>query len=122
MSKMITVVVDTNDADYMTKVSEIDDEELVVVREVAAKIKTFKPYEVSYERYDGTTGDNACHHNWPEGDCQRDDMGEKSPIEIYDLTEEQYEIFDCYTPYSEYGFHTIESITIVPITKVESLL
>lgn len=122
MDKMITITVDTNDADYMTEVSKISEEDLIIVRKIVAKIKAFEPYKVEYQRSTGYVVTRTCTNNWPSGDCRREDMGEKSPQEIYDLTDEEIDIFYEFTPSSEWGFHTVESISVAPTTEIETLV
>ena len=113
----LTIVADTNDADYITEIQKITQEELEFIKPIVKKIKKFKPYTTpcSY-------GTRTHHHNWANGDCLREDLGEKSPQELYDLTDEEYEAFSEYLPSSEYGFHTIESIEVTPYVKKEKLL
>ena len=123
MKSQIIIEVDTNDADYNTQVSEIDEGDLLVVRKIAELIKEFKPYKSEYKSSSSGEVRTWNHsHNWPEGDILRDDLGEKDSMELYGLTEEEHDIFSNYLPWCEYGFHTIESIKIFPLVESEELL
>jgi len=110
----IIVTVDTNDADYDKTISEISEGDLESIKPLIAAIKAFKSYTV--KRSKGM--DWTHHHNYPWGDCLREDLGEKSPKELYG----DVELFEEFIPYPEHGFHTIESITISPLVKREELL
>lgn len=111
--KTLLVTVDTNDADYIREIVEIDEDTLEHFKPLIEKINNFKPYET--ERW-------LHHHNFPVGDCLRKNLGEKHPMELYNLTEEEYEWFiDSFHLYGgEWGFHTIESIQ--EITLGEKIL
>ena len=107
------VVVDTNDADYVGKMVSVSDENIEKWMPLIEKIKNFKPYT-------GTTdsGREWKHSsNFPIGECCREDLGEKDPCELYDITEDELdefiEVFELYG--GEYGFHTIVSISEVEI-------
>lgn len=116
----MTIVVDTNDADFDTNIGKISEKELDKFRPLIAAIKKFKPYKTK-----GYGSGNKHHHNWPKGECLREDLGEKSPAEIYSkFSEELIEEFEEeWLPCgSDYGFHTIESIEICPYVKKERLL
>lgn len=116
----IHIKVDTNDADYSTAVSIISQEDLDIIKPLIEAIKNFKPYKG--EPMD--SGRVYTHsNNWPYGECCREDMGEKTPEEIYsDFDEEVIEIFQDYCPYPEYGFHTIKEIVVYPDSVGETLL
>ena len=113
MKYEIIITADTNDADYVTGIHTINEKELNKIKSIAKKIKNFKPYK--------NGGYTHCH-NWANGDALREDMGEKHPMDLYDLDEETYEWFEEYLPYGEYGIHTIDSITVAPYIKKEELL
>lgn len=122
----IIIVVDTNDGDDATSINNITDNDLNTIRPLIATIKNFKPYEAQYEsKYPGVDVQvNSWRHNYnyPFGDCLRDDLGQKSPREYYDFDDAVFDMFEDFFPYSEYGFHTIESITISPVTEKTVLL
>ena len=119
MKKYIIIKADTNDADYVTSKKLITDEEIEQIKPVVKAIKKFKPYKT-----------NGCswehHHNFPAGDCLRDDLGELSPYELYvesgKVTKEQFELFEEYLPYGEYGLHTIESVEILEVENEIKLM
>ena len=109
--KTLLVTVDTNDGDYAREIVKIDDKTLEHFKPLIEKIKKFQPY-------------NACgwkhRSNFPVGDCLRKDLGEKHPMELYDLTEEEYEYFvDAFSLYgSEFGFHTIKTIQEITLGEI----
>ncbi|RJQ25033.1 hypothetical protein C4577_06520 [Candidatus Parcubacteria bacterium] len=116
----IKIVADTNDADYVTEISNISDKDLTKIKPLIAAIKAFKPYKTKSDSGLNWTHDN----NYPCGEhCPREDLGEKYPQEIYKgLDEEVFEIFEDLIPRGEYGIHTIKSIEIAPHIKWEKLL
>lgn len=106
--KHVYVVVDTNDADYVGKIVEVSEKTLEHFKPLIEKIKNFQPYNNGGWRH---------NHNFPFGECLREDLGEKDPMELYDLTEKEYEYFvDAFRLYGgEWGFHTIKSIQEVTL-------
>jgi len=122
----IIIVVDTNDGDDITSVNSITDDDLNIIKPLITAIKNFKPYEAQYEsKYPGVDVQvNSWRHanNYPFGDCLRDDLGQKSPREYYDFDDTVIEMFEDLCPYNEYGFHTIVSVTISPVTEKTVLL
>jgi len=121
MKYEITITADVNDGDYTTAVNEISEEDLDTIKPLIQAIKEFKPYKVEHESF-GKMATRTHHHNYPYGEFIREDLGEKSPGEIYKFGLEVHEIFEQYIPYGEYGIHTIESITICPLQKKTKLL
>lgn len=101
----IEITVDTNDADYNTKVSTISEEDLDKIKSLIDEIKK-------------QTQKNKWVHNYPNGEyC------DETPQDIYpNISEEIHELFNDYCPYCEYGFHTIESIYIYPLFNKTKLL
>jgi hypothetical protein len=100
---VLYIKADTNDADYITSENKILEGDLDTIRKVAAAIKECKE-----------------HHNW----VMREFCGEQeSPHEVYKdiLTEEEIEVFNGYTPYGEYGIHSIKEIQIREIKILEDL-
>lgn len=102
------VEVDTNDADYIGKLVNVEDEKVEKWMLLIEKIKNFKPYTGTSD-----SGREWNHSsNFPVGECCRYDLGEKDPCELYDITEEELdefiETFELYG--GEYGFHTINQI------------
>ena len=109
--KHFYVVVDTNDADYIGKIVKVDEKTFEHFKPLIEKIKNFKPYCNEGWHH---------HHNFPYGECLREDLGEKHPMELYDLTEEEYDCFvDAFSLYGgEWGFHTIKTIQEVTLGEI----
>ncbi len=123
MKYEITITADTNDADYITKVSPISEEDLETIKPLIEAIKNFKSYKVEvFDRHYGGNRTRIHNHNYPWGDYVRRDLGEKSPEEIYNIKEEVVDLFQVYVPHGQHGIHTIESITICPLQKKTKLL
>lgn len=104
MKKYILIKADTNDADYVMEKHEITDEQL---KELEPIFKAIKECKIS--------------HNWATGEyCDKED----TPENVYKgiLTEEQILLFEEYTPYGEYGIHTIESIDVLTVTEERNIL
>lgn len=106
--KTFYVEVDTNDADYIGKLVEIEDKDVEKWMSLIEKIKNFKPYT-------GTTASGITWNhtsNFPIDECCRYDLGKKDPMELYGITEDELdefiETFELYG--GEYGFHTIHKI------------
>ena len=118
MNQEITITADTNDGDYVTQVSEISEKDLAIIKPLIAAIKDFK----KYNEYSVSGVLYTHHHNYPYGECMRNDLGEKTLSELYDFDEEVFELFEGYLPYSEYGIHTIKSIIICPLQEKTRLL
>lgn len=108
--KHFYVEVDTNDADYIGKIVEIEDAAAEKFKPLIEKIKNFQPYNTGKWRHD---------HNFPCGECLREDLGEKHPCELYDIDEETYDEFiETFRLYGgEWGFHTIEKIQEITLGK-----
>lgn len=116
--KYVSIEVDTNDADYNSKLSKIESEEdEIILREFARLINEFEPYETVSK-----SGTKWTHgHNFP--DRCREDLGEKLPSELYyPFLDNNFDLLYWYLPYCEEGFHTITSIVIMEITSKEELL
>ena len=60
MEYEIRITADTNDADYITSVNTISEEDLEKIKPLIEKIKNFKPYKVK------------CNESW--GDKKREDL------------------------------------------------
>lgn len=115
----ITIKIDTNDADYNIQVSTITEEELEKIKPLIKQISKFKPYTVPCS---WNVNGRTHRHNYPYGECLREDLGEKSPRELYKADDEVFELFEDLMPCNEYGFHTIESIEVTPYVKKVKLL
>ena len=110
MKYEIAIKVDTNDADYYTEVSEIDSDELQLIKPLIEAIRVW-------------TEENR--ENWNDHNYSTHEYGHSSqpPRERYEFPEEVHEFFEdlCGHP-GEHGFHTIESITITPAVQKTVLL
>ena len=119
MDYKVECTIDTNDADYNTEISKINDKELIMLKDICSRIKSFKPYKGTHKDGSIFTHDN----NFSDGECLREDLGEIDPIKLYNLTEEEYEFFVFkICPSCEYGFHTIENVVIYPYVEGEALI
>lgn len=101
--KYIEITVDTNDGDYTTEVKKVEEDHLPTIRKVAQAIS----------EYSGA-------YNYGEGDA-----ADPLDLEYYNqkgITEKDFNLFKLYTPYSEFGFHTIEAIDLYEKINLESLL
>lgn len=98
MEYNIIVKADTNDADYVTKITKIKEETLELFRPLFKAIKEYK-------------GD----YNWPT----RYGLGTK-PEKLYKdvVSENVLDNFSFYVPYGEDGVHTIESIELFPYVEM----
>ena len=113
--KKFYVQVDTNDADHIGELVDVEDKNAEKWMPLIEKINNFKPYTGI-----SNSGREWNHtSNFPIGECCRYDLGEKDPCELYDITkevlEEFIETFELYG--GEYGFHTITEITEINIVK-----
>jgi hypothetical protein len=113
MKKYILIEADYNDGDYVQSKHEITDEEIELIKPVAEAI----------EEFDKITNRFSGGYNWATKDIA--EKG-KAPHDLYVLTgkitEEQYDLFSDFTPSSEYGIHTIESIEILVVQEEIKLL
>ena len=113
---MITfyVEVDTNDGDLMANLVDVSEKDYKRWLPLIEKIQTFKAYSVITR-----VGECMHHHNFPLGECCRADLGEKTPCEIYNITEDELEdfLFAFRIRGGEYGFHTITQIVEVNISN-----
>lgn len=94
MEKHILICGDTNDGDYIHRLSPISDE----------RIALLKPMMIALEKSDG---------EYPTGEMASKRHSAKT---IY-RSIPGFEMFNDYTPYGEYGIHTIESVEIVEILE-----
>ena len=111
--KTFYIEIDTNDADYIGKLVSVDDEKVEKWMQLIEKIKNFKPYTGT--AYSGSKWNHTS--NFPIGECCRHDLGEKDPMELYDITEDELdefiETFELYG--GDFGFHTISRIIEIEI-------
>ncbi len=115
--KEITIVVDINDADYITAVNRISEKDLAKIKPLIKAISEFKEYKGKSGKFERTH-----RHNYPQGERLRKDLGEKSVTELYDFSEEVFEVFEELLPTGEYGLHTIKTIYISSTANRERLL
>lgn len=95
----ICVTADGNDADYVTKVSEITEDQLANIMPIINKINNYKG-----------------NYNWPDNGYRG-----INPMKLYNLTSEEYDNFSGYIPYWEEGVHTITDIDIIIGEKTKLL-
>jgi hypothetical protein len=112
MARTIKIKADTNDADYITGINILNEEDLPTILKVIAAIKDF----------DSRTRRGSGQYNWFTGysyGCIR-----PGPRVVYEgvLTEEEIDTFDEYCPHGEDGIHTIESVEIYEVINKEVLL
>jgi len=106
---------DQNDADYITEISVINENELIIIKPVIDAIKNFEPYKVFVNNKEYTH-----NHNFPFGeDLPQGYLGEKNPEEIYNIDKDLIEFFEEFVPFNT---HTIEKIEICPHVEKERLL
>jgi hypothetical protein len=99
MTTYLEIKVDTNDADYVTEMFEAKEEVIERVKRIWNLIPIGR-------------------HNW--GTNEMRDIDPRIEYENI-LSEEDIEWFDGMMPHPEYGFHTIESIRVLYIEKIELL-
>lgn len=99
--KYIIVKADANDADYVTEMKAITDEQLQRIMPVIDLLKSKKKKD-------------RWVHNWEIGEFRYG-----SPYDMYVktglLTKEQVNLFDEFVPRGEEGVHTIESVKVVTV-------
>lgn len=111
MKKFIYIEGDTNDADYISKLSEIDDEDLEIIKPIIEKIKT------------------KSGHNWANSYAREgDELEDLYPEFFIENVEEEYfepmksmETFERYVPRGENGIHTIVTIQLLTVESIEDL-
>ncbi len=116
MKYYISIEADTNDGDYIQKLSEINQETLELIKPIIQAINEFKPYngkECSYM----STGYWTHYHNYPKGESTREDLGEKTAYTLYGHIQ-GFDIFDDLVPY---GVHSIDEIVLLEVNNIEKL-
>jgi hypothetical protein len=103
MKTMIYIVVDTNDADYvgrLTDISDIPDEDMASLVKIATIVS------------------KRSGHNWPSNE------DEESVSCCYEgeLTEDEIDLLCEYLPAAEYGFHTITKLSILQVESEAILI
>ena len=114
--KFAIISVDTSDADYVSNITEVTEEQALVLARVANAIKTFEPYDGD-EIFEGYS--HKCRHNFPTGEMCRSDLGELRPEDYYletgKISSEDFLEFLNLVPDTEYGFHTVTEIRILAV-------
>lgn len=100
MKKYILIKADTNDADYISNKTEINDEELELLRPIISVLKS-----------------QPKSYNWVSSVYGNEAPPEEQYVQSGLLTEDQVDLFGDYVPYGEYGVHTIESIEIIQVLE-----
>ena len=117
MKYMLIVTGDTNDADFVTKTTYVDESELENIKAIIQKVSQFKPYI-------GTRDDwkHLFHNNFPYADGEyipREDLGEKSAEEMYgDMEGFDYFIEEC----CPFNIHSLTHIELVEVLNSTVLL
>lgn len=117
----IKITVDTNDADYETKVSDITPEKLEKIKPLLEAIKHFKPYK-AMSKNSNRMEEESHDQNYPKGESCRKDLGQIPPREFYKFPNEIFDIFEHLCPYSEFGFHTVVSVETYEEVNLEKLI
>lgn len=100
MKQVLIIKADTNDADYVHRITEVTPE---TIEELIPVIEAVK----------------AKDGQWPRGEYADGD-----PEEIYEgiLTPEQIDNFGGFCPYGEHGIHTIASIKVLTVVEEKRYL
>lgn len=93
----ICVVADTNDADYVTLIKPMSQDDIETITKWTAFLKTV--------RGDWSTRDE-CDDDYLDDDHLAEDIY----ADVF--TPEEFQVISRYVPTSEYGVHTIEHITL----------
>ena len=119
---LVVVEVDTNDADYMSRQTDITSNEtkvLSMLRKLAPLIKE---------------GRGEYGHNWPatdrdwwsetsESDANYGEGATEKVVRLYpEMDREELSMFQDLCPYPDGGFHSVESINILWVERRETLL
>ena len=109
------VEVDTNDGDFVGKLVCVSDKDVKRWSPLIEKIRAFEPY--AGKSKSGLTWRH--HHNFPVSQFRRTELGEKTPCEIYNISEDEMEdfMFAFRISGGENGFHTITQIVEVQMMK-----
>lgn len=102
-NKFIVIEADTNDGDYITKISKISDEDIILLKPVIDQLKLKKLRE-------------PLSPNWVTSEYSRYENPHDMYVKTGLLTKEQVDIFGGYIPRGEAGVHTIESIRYLIVT------
>lgn len=100
--KYIIVKADTNDADYVTEMRVITDDQLQRIQPVIDLLKSRRK-------------EDRWSNNWGVGELARHGNPNDMYVKTGLLTEEQVNLFDGFVPRGEDGVHTIESVRVVTV-------
>ena len=98
MKYEIVVIGDTNDADYVTAINTITEEDLELLKPLIAAIQA--KTTANRRRPDS-------RHNWDVTDCADEDQ---TPTKLYPQFADVIELMNAYVPCSETGIHSLTSI------------
>lgn len=112
MSKFIVVTVDSNDADYVSEVSEITNEQIKLIRPIIDAIKQTKTVNDG-KHYQTNFNYRPVNKEWNDKNVRAEELYGHLP---------NFELFLDFCPISDevlpYGFHTIKSIQIMTLTEI----
>ncbi len=113
---------DSNDADFVTQITPITEEELKKFQPLIAAIKKFKKYKGMTDptKHSGAPHEYSHDSNWPRGEygC-RQDLGEKTITELYGELAEEFD--ENYVPNggenAGYSLHDIVEIVVMKLDR-----
>jgi hypothetical protein len=119
---LLVVRGDYNDADFVTKITPITQEELDRFLPLIEAIREFKPYTgmTDPKKHSGKPHEWKHDHNWPKGEygC-REDLGEKTLTDLYGEIAQEFD--EEYVPSggdsAGFSLHTIVEIFTVKLDK-----
>ena len=102
MKKILIIIGDTNDGDYITSINEITEETVMAIQPV---IEAIQAHDRKYGLYGGDG-------NWPDSEYSNTTVAE-----TYEdiLTDEQMELFQNYCPRGCGGIHRVVEIRIFSV-------
>jgi hypothetical protein len=116
---MLVVRGDSNDADFVTAITPVTQEELDYFAPLFEALKNFKPYKgmTDTKVHSGEPHEHSHDNNWPRGEYgYRPDLGEKSPEELYGELAEEFD--EKFVPYDDNGcVHDIVEIFVVKLDQ-----
>jgi hypothetical protein len=113
---------DSNDADFVTEITPITQEELDKFAPLFEALNNFQPYKglTSVEAHVSPQSEHNHDNNWPKGEYgYRSDLGEKSITELYGELAEEFD--EKFVPdggeSNGYSLHDIVEIVVVKLDK-----
>lgn len=104
--KLLAIRADTNDADYVTEITVVTQEDLDMMLPLINAV-------INYSSKPGYEG----KHNW-----EANQYSQNPPYKAYaEFGREVLDMFAYYVPTSENGVHSIEDISIIEVSKVTNL-